>query len=250
MNRFLVGRLLGRFWSFLLGLIAYGPWGYRIHQVLIRFYRWVYKIDWPQIKDFRKLGDFFLREKEWPVADSPLVSPVEAAVLEGPLPVSARVSVKGISYRWNELPEWDPVFEKGTYWNLYLSPPDYHWIHFPCDAQNVRAIRIPGLDFPVNTWGRRLAPDLYFQNERLSFRFTHPQLGEVLMMLVGAMGVSKIISSLGPVGTAWTPLPSAKQMQKTGGFAMGSSVLLLVEKIPQGAPGLERLTPGCDLLRK
>jgi len=244
-------KIISAFWNSVLRLIAYGPWPRFLHQAIIRNYNRIYSIKWDDTSDFKNLGDFFLRHVDFPLGKSTLVSPAEALLLDGPRPVSESmkgIRIKGLDYRWNEFPEWKPEFEKATYWNLYLAPPDYHWVHAPCDGLNVRAIRFPGMKVPVNALGRMLVPSLYLLNERLSFQWQHPELGQCWLAMVGAIGVSRIRSSVGEVGTTWTSVDDFKKGQKLGGFELGSSALLVVERPGKTFDGLKKLRPGIDLI--
>jgi len=192
-----------------------------------------------------------LREVEFPKGKSNLGSPAEALLLDGPKPVREAmngIKIKGLDYQWEKFPEWKPEFANATYWNLYLAPPDYHWVHAPCDGQDVKAIRVPGLAVPVNGLGRMLVPQLYLVNERLSFQWSHPEFGQCWLAMVGAIGVSRIRSEVGEVHKTWTPLPDLKKDQKLGGFELGSSVLLVVERPGKAFEGLKKLRPSLDLI--
>jgi phosphatidylserine decarboxylase len=87
------------------------------------------------------------------------------------------------------------------------------------------------------------------QNDRLSLQWTHPELGRVWMIFVGAMAVSGIRLELGKAGEQWLPLPNFKKGDRLGGFELGSSVLLIVEKPGKLLEGFKKVQPGFDLLR-
>jgi phosphatidylserine decarboxylase len=215
--------------------IAYGPWGIFAHRILIFGFRKLYGIQDTPISSHRRLGDFFLREKKFQTSHVDLVSPVQCRVIEAGQKVSARdrVSVKGIDYCWSRFPEFGGRDLTDFYfWNFYLAPYHYHWVHSPLSADQVDVIRIPGSSYPVNALGRLAVKHLYLENERLSFRWNHEHLGKVFMLCVGAMGVSGIESCLGKVGdNQWTPFnESITKGQKLAGFKLGSSVLLVAEK--------------------
>src|SRR4051812_48854476 len=82
--KFLFGRLLPFGYNPFLKALAYGPWGSPLHQIFIAIYRKIYGIEDPG-KGFKRLGDFFLREREIkPDLDARLVSPAESFLLEEP----------------------------------------------------------------------------------------------------------------------------------------------------------------------
>jgi len=244
-------KIISGFWNCLLRLIAYGPWPYAIHQAIIRNYKRIYSIEWDDTSRFKNLGDFFLREVDFPTGKAKLVSPAEALLLDGPRPIRDSMNgirIKGLDYQWSEFPEWRPEFTEATYWNIYLAPPDYHWVHAPSDGQDVKAIRFPGLSVPVNQLGRVIMPDLYLRNERLSFQWIHPEMGHCWLAMVGAMGVSRIRSCVGEISAQWTPLAPIQKAQKLGGFELGSSALLVVERPGKAFEGLKKIRPGLDLI--
>jgi phosphatidylserine decarboxylase precursor len=253
LKELLIARLLGRFWSLCLYALAYGPWPRLMHQLIIRIYQKIFQIQWTDVSNFKNLGEFFLRPMNFQQAQSPLISPAESLILEGPskIDLSQRVSIKGLEYSWKEFHEWHDDFEGAVFWNFYLSPPDYHWVHAPCDATELRGRRTPGLKIPVNAWGRKCFPKLYLQNDRLSLQWRHPELGRVWMILVGAMGVSSIRYE-GPTveSDQWTSLPSFRRGERIGGFELGSSVLLVVQKPGKLFEGLKKVTPGMALVRE
>jgi|GEM_PF-4487199 len=250
--RFLFVRLFAPLYSKLLACIAYGPWGKRIHKIFIYFFKRIYKIEWDQSKSFSKLGDFFLRPLSFPVDASDLVSPVEALLMEGPEKISTKtiISVKGLEYSWENFPELQGEnLEKMSFWNFYLAPQHYHWVHSPCNGSDVEAMRHSGLKYPVNRLGRKLCPKLYLENERLSFRWQHPVFGRVILLCIGAMGVSQILSELDPVQSErWALLSeNVYKTQRLAGFRLGSSVLLVVEKAVHLVSPPEHLLPGMEL---
>lgn len=234
--RLLIRSLVGPLFSKCLGWIAYGPWGFA-HQLSIRIFAKAYKIQLPDGVHFKTLGDFFLRDTEIHLDPSPLLSPVEGFCLEGPNPIdlSGGVSAKGVDYSWNSFAEFDAQkFKNGRFWNLYLAPHNYHWVHLPCDASDVQAYRTSGARLPVNAFGRRLEPKLFLVNERLTFKFHSKDWGEVLLICVAAMGVSNLVSKLGQVPYGqWTRLSNqAARGERVLGFRLGSTVIMLTERSP------------------
>lgn len=240
-------RIVGPLHSLFMKSLAYGPWG-PLHPLIIRIFAGIYGIPVPKDRTFKNLGDFFLRDLPFKDVGSTLASPAESILIDGPTRCGASpLAVKGLCYEWSEFPELDKDFvAKATYWNLYLAPYHYHWVHAPSEGSDLEAIHLTGKKYPVNALGRFLCPQLYLENERMSFRWTHPQLGRVVMMCVGAMGVSSLYSALGAVQTnRWTPLrPHLERLQKLLAFRLGSTVILLVENAPSSVPPQRLLKVG------
>ena len=162
--------------------------------------------------------------------------------MEGPAKINlnSTISIKSIDYNWQEFFEFQDSWKSSNFWNLYLAPNDYHWVHSPCEAEHWEACRVPGKTYPVNALGRRLIPHLYLENERLSFRTQHPQLGWVHVLCVGAMGVSRMPTPFGQFSERkWSKIDQTiKKGAALAAFQLGSSVLLIVEKNPQNPLGL------------
>lgn len=219
--------------------------------LIIFLFRKTYAIKERPRASHKNLSQYFLRDRlSLPETPKVLASPVDCFFLETGKPESSGLSVKGIDYRWKELPEWDDRLKNAQFWNLYLAPHHYHWFHAPCGGSNLEARRVSGKFYPVNALGRWMSSALYAENERLSFRWESPDYGQILMMCVGALGVSRIISALGEVREgSWQSLrPSLDSMDRLGAFELGSSVVLLAERAPAARPLGESLNLGDPLV--
>ncbi len=224
-----------------------------------------YDIDLAECGDlsgFRTFGEFFarpLRDGLRPVApgDDVVVSPVDAVVSETGLSTRGRlVQAKGIDYSLSALLGDEPAagrLEGGAWATLYLSPRDYHRIHFPLGGEVVGWRYVPGRLWPVNPASVRTVPGLFTVNERL-VTFLESPLGLVAVVAVGATVVGRVRATFDrgvPVtnlldGTARgedyvRPIPVTKG-QELGAFEMGSTVILAFEpgKVafrPELAPG-------------
>lgn len=231
--RWILHRVILQSYCRLIGLIAYGPWGFRIHQWLILFFcRWQ-KIDSSRAREFYTLGDFFLRETKLNISQHQLISPAESFLLEAqPITQHKTVSVKGFTYHWKNFSEVSPL--KGCFWNFYLAPHNYHWVHAPCDGNNLRSYYHRGALWPVNDWARRFAPEFYSENERMTFVYENDVYGRVVVICIGALGVSSFKAPYGhPQAGRW--LENATEVKKGEpllGFKLGSSVLLILENPP------------------
>jgi phosphatidylserine decarboxylase len=211
-----------------------------------------YRIDLTECGDlsgFRTFGQFFarpLREGMRPVApgDDVLVSPVDAVVSEAGVAEGGRlVQAKGIDYTASALVGDERVGARltgGRYATLYLSPRDYHRIHFPLGGRVLGWRYVPGKLWPVNPASVRNVPGLFTVNERLVTLLDSP-LGLVAIVAVGATVVGRVRATYDPevpvtnlAGAGFQSRDYAEAIpvekgQELGAFEMGSTVILLFE---------------------
>jgi phosphatidylserine decarboxylase len=218
-----------------------------------------YGIDLSECSDleaFATFGEFFarpLRSGSRPIApgDDVLVSPVDGAVSQAGRAEGGRLlQAKGLEYTLEALladPALATRFRGGPFATLYLSPRDYHRIHFPLPGRITGYRYVPGRLWPVNPRSVRGVPGLFTVNERLATVLDTP-VGLCAVVAVGATIVGRIrayydpsipVSNLPrarPVSRDYaSPLPVEKG-QELGAFEMGSTVILLLE------PGRARLS--------
>ena len=202
----------------------------------------------PDIASYKSFNEFFtrpLREGVRPIAVSPFVCPVDAAISQfGPIEGDQIFQAKGHSYSTRALVGGDAAlaqqFEGGHFATLYLAPRDYHRIHMPCDARLKRMVYIPGDLFSVNPLTARHVPGLFARNERVVCEFECAH-GPMVMVLVGAT----IVGSMATVwhGVVNPPRTSAprewrydaqeivlRKGAEMGRFLLGSTVVLLFPK--------------------
>jgi phosphatidylserine decarboxylase len=211
----------------------------------------------PDLDVYRTFGEFFarpLRPGLRPIApgETVVVSPVDAVVSEtGVVKEGRLVQAKGIDYTAAALlgdEDLARALDGGAYATLYLSPKDYHRIHFPVGGEVTGWRYLPGRLWPVNPSSVRTVAGLFAVNERLVTVLDTP-LGRCALVAVGATVVGRVQAYYDPTvprtneaGAAprrrdyETPLPVAKG-QELGAFEMGSTVILLFE------PGKVRLSP-------
>jgi len=211
----------------------------------------------PDLDVYRTFGEFFarpLRPGRRPIApgDSVVVSPVDGVVSESGVAAGGTlVQAKGIEYSAAALLADEDLarrLEGGPYATVYLSPRDYHRIHFPLPGRVIGWRYVPGLLWPVNPASVRTVPGLFTANERLVTVLETP-LGRCAVVAVGATVVGRVHAFYDPsvphtnqAGAAprrrdyETPIPVEKG-QELGAFEMGSTVILLFE------PGKVRLDP-------
>ncbi len=224
-----------------------------------------YGVDLAECADlstFRTFGEFFsrpLRPGSRPIApgEEVVVSPVDGVVSETGVAESGRmVQAKGIEYRLAALLADAALaqrLEGGPYATLYLSPRDYHRIHFPLSGRVGGWRYVPGRLWPVNAASVRNVPDLFCVNERL-VTILDSRLGRCAIVAVGATVVGRVRASYDP-SIPPTNLPRAEPRsrdyrqpievekgQELGAFEMGSTVILVFER---GRVGLSpALVPG------
>ncbi len=213
----------------------------------------------PPLRSYPTFGQFFARPLLpglRPIApgDREVVSPVDGCVSESGAAVGGRmIQAKGIDYTVSALlgdEELGRRFEGGAWTTLYLSPQDYHRIHFPLSGGITGWRYIPGELWPVNAASVGKVPGLFTVNERLVTLLDSP-LGLVAIVAVGATVVGRVRAAY-DVAVPLTDQPGADAIQRgdyapprpvekgaeLGAFEMGSTVILIFEA------GRVRLSPG------
>jgi phosphatidylserine decarboxylase len=241
-------RLLTRF----AGVVA-GMRGGPLTRAIIRKFVAHYSVDMaeaadPRIESYATFNDFFtraLRDGARPIADTPFVCPVDAAISQfGPIEHDQIFQAKGHSYSTRALVGGDQQlarqFDHGHFATLYLAPKDYHRIHMPCDARLRRMIYVPGDLFSVNPLTARHVPHLFARNERVVCVFD-TAYGPFVNVLVGA-------TIVGSIATVWHGVvnpPRTRDIREwryddqdirlakgaeMGRFLLGSTVVMLFPK--------------------
>jgi phosphatidylserine decarboxylase len=219
-----------------------------------------------ELETFRTFGEFFARPLKHtglrPVApgDDVVVSPVDGEVSERGLSGAGRLlQAKGVDYTLAALLADEPLAARltgGAWATLYLSPRDYHRIHFPLGGRVVGYRYVPGVLWPVNPAAVRGVPGLFTANERLVTVLETP-LGLCAVVAVGATIVGRVRAFYDPT-VPLTNLPRARPIrrdypqplpvekgQELGAFEMGSTVILAFE--PGRVALDERVAPGARL---
>jgi phosphatidylserine decarboxylase len=217
-------------------------------RMLVHRFARAYRIDTAAagkpLHHYPSIGHFFirdLREGLRPI-ESDFVSPVDGVLRNYGIIENGRIEqVKGKTYtveRFLGDAEYARRYLGGSFFNLYLSPQDYHHVHSPIGGQIVRSVHIPGKLWPVNDWSLQNIDELFSVNERV-VTYVESSLGLVAVVMIGATNVGKIsvtydsfISNAGQKETAardYQPPVAIAAGDRLGTFHMGSSVVVLLE---------------------
>jgi phosphatidylserine decarboxylase len=228
---------------------------------VMRAFATAYQIDLaesPPLESYPTFGQFFARpllpgRRTIEPGDQVVVSPVDGVVSESGVAAGGRlVQAKGIDYSLGALLGESRLgrrFEGGAWATIYLSPQDYHRIHFPLGGRITGWRYVPGQLWPVNAASVRTVPGLFTVNERLVTLLDTP-LGEVAVVAVGATVVGRVRAAYDGA-VPCTDRPGAREVQahdypqtipvekgaELGAFEMGSTVILVF------APGRVALDP-------
>lgn len=182
------------------------------------------------LEDYKSLNEFFTRKLK-PGARTPqgdLVHPADGWIISsGTVEKGQVLQVKGLTYELSEFlgdSQKAADFEGGTFWTLYLSPKDYHRVHFPLSGEVTEVRRVSGELWPVNSSFYKNFPGLFVKNERVAL-FMETHLGPAAVVMVGATNVGHIEVPL--EGKA----PGTVQVgEELGVFHLGSTVVTLLAK--------------------
>ncbi|HEX7150911.1 MAG TPA: archaetidylserine decarboxylase [Thermoanaerobaculia bacterium] len=216
---------------------------------LVKWFARTYQIDVAaasrDLHEYPSIGHFFirdLREGLRPI-EGDFVSPVDGVLRNYGTVTDGRLEqIKGKTYtlaRFLSDAEHASRYEHGSFFNLYLSPQDYHHVHSPVGGKIVRSVHIPGKLWPVNDWSLANVDELFSINERV-VTYIECNLGLVAVVMIGATNVGKIsvvydsfISNAAGVDKLairnYTPGIDIRPGDRLGTFHMGSSVVMLLE---------------------
>ena len=210
----------------------------------------------PDPAAYPTFNEFFTRALQpgvRPLAQADLICPVDGAISQfGPIDGDRIFQAKGHHYTTQALVGGDGAlaahFHQGLFATLYLSPRDYHRIHMPCAGRLLRMIHVPGDLFSVNPATAQGVPGLFARNERVVCVFDS-DAGPWVLVLVGAT----IVGSMATVwhGVVNPPRPGTvrewtyhdqdirlAQGQEMGRFLLGSTVVMLFPRPPEGGTRL------------
>jgi phosphatidylserine decarboxylase len=190
-----------------------------------------------EFEEFRSCGEYFvraLRPGSRPIANSPLVSPVDGTLRAVYSADASIPQIKGSEYSVSELLDGDAhPYQKGSAAVLYLAPHNYHRVHAPFAGTISRVKLIKGALWPVNDWGLRNVPKLFCRNERIVIE-GEGALGPWALVMVGATNVGRMELTFSKVGGAGGPESEAFPSRfpvasgaELGRFRLGSTVVLV-----------------------
>jgi len=208
----------------------------------------------PDVASYKTFNEFFTRPLKAgarPMAQADFICPVDGAISQfGAIEKDQIFQAKGHSYSTTALVGGDKTlatkFENGYFACLYLSPKDYHRIHMPCNGTLKSMTYVPGALFSVNPTTAQGVPGLFARNERVVCEFTSAQHGSFILVLVGATIVGSMATVwhdenngiINPPRTGKTKTwnfddknITLKQGDEMGRFLLGSTVVMLFEKV-------------------
>lgn len=219
---------------------------------------------------FARLAHIDVSEAEWTPAQYPTLNafftrklrvdarPIDADPLTAVFPCDGHlgafgriegttlVQAKGIDYEIRHLlmdETWAKRFENGHFFTIYLSPRDYHRVHFPLSGRVLHIRHIPGhagTSYPVGPWSVANIQRLYCRNERM-VTYIQTLSGLVAVVMVAAAGVGNMTLSFGPSDLSADDRVrefaqdldiAVEKGDECGIFHLGSTVVLLFERFP------------------
>lgn len=186
------------------------------------------------IESFESFNAFFTRGlrqdvRVWSGSAHDWTVPADGTLsVEGRVERGQLLQVKGIDYSVADLLDDDAAtWEGARYATIYLSPADYHRVHWPVSG-HVDAVQGKGGDlWPVNRASVQHVPGLFIENERTITMMTDSRGRRAAIVMVGATIVGGIELRV-PFATEKHPT-AIHAGDEHGRFYLGSTVVLLVQ---------------------
>lgn len=181
------------------------------------------------VSEFKNLNEFFIRKihpklRPIDVEENALVSPTDGLISEiGRIDEDATFIVKNQEYSVKTLladKQRAKELAGGIYMVIYLSPKNYHRIHFPTDGKLVSSYELGRYSYPVNELGLELGDTILSYNYRKIYTLEKGKLNYNLIA-VGAQNVNSIITT--------NTNEVFSKGDELGYFEFGSTVVLLFE---------------------
>ena len=191
-------------------------WGSRrelprhLQTILLKSYARTYGLDCTEaerpVNSYKSLQAFFTRRlrhdaRVLPADENAVVAPSDGTVCEAGLATAGQLlEAKGSLFTLANLLADDTLAARlagGPYVVIYLSPRDYHRVHFPVRGEVVWWSHIPGKLFPVGSSSVRREPGLFAKNERF-VTVVDSAAGRYAVVMVAAVGVGHITASYDP----------------------------------------------------
>ncbi|MFH0903372.1 MAG: archaetidylserine decarboxylase [Pseudomonadota bacterium] len=212
------------------------------------------------LEEYSSLDAFFTRRlkpgsRSFPSDPGVVGSPCDGIVCQsGVATAGDMLQAKGKRYSLEALFEdakQAAQFVDGCYVTIYLSPRNYHRVHFAAKGIVTGCRHIPGGLWPVNPRLASRLDGLFAKNERV-VTYQDTGFGRVATVMIGAAGVGSIElaycrdgngSTRQSVGQLMSFVPgvAVNQGDELGVFHLGSTVVMIFEP---GAARLEPLVPG------
>ena len=194
-----------------------------IQNSILRSYAKAYRLNCSEaehpIERYPSLQAFFTRRlapgaRVLPPDANSVVAPSDGTICEAGFATAGKLlQAKGSDFTLQALLADDALAARlvgGPYLVIYLSPRDYHRVHFPADGKVIAWSHIPGQLFPVGNRSVKREPGLFARNERFVTIVDSPH-GRYAVIMVAAVGVGHITASYDP-----------EVATHTGGFARDS----------------------------
>lgn len=186
------------------------------------------------LASFERFNEFFTRElkpgvRTWTGEQHDWAMPADGTIsVTGRVQQGQMLQVKGIDYDVGDLLGEDPApWEGARYATIYLSPADYHRVHWPVSG-SVHTVRSMGGElWPVNRASVQYVPQLFVENERTVSRVVDVEGRAGAVIMVGATIVGGIDLQI-PTPSDADPAAFAAG-EEHGKFYLGSTVVLLVQ---------------------
>lgn len=244
------------FASKLFGIFADTHFPSWIQYCINRLFVYLFKIDLSEhepLHYYDSLNALFTRSltKAREIASANLISPCDGKILvSGIIDKTTALQIKGFEYNLKDLLtqslEDTQSLEQFCYYNLYLSPRDYHRFHAPTDLSVTSIAYCDGNLSSVRP-SVLCKKAVFAQNERVVLK-AFDSFGNLFYFIaIGAFNVGKIAIYVEPRITTnaslgatiyhyQTPL-AFKKAQEIGQFKMGSSIILITRMTPNVRDG-------------
>lgn len=182
----------------------------RLQSRVLRSYARSYGLDLEEaehaIHDYASVQDLFVRRlvtgaRPMPTDPAVVVAPSDGRICDaGVATMGKLLEAKGSLFTLSDLLADDTLAQRltgGAYVVVYLSPRDYHRVHFPVAGKVVGWTHIPGKLFPVGDASVKREPGLFARNERFVTIIDGPA-GRCAVVMVAAVGVGHITVSYDP----------------------------------------------------
>lgn len=186
------------------------------------------------VSTFSTFNNFFTRAlqdglRPWQAAEGEWAVPADGKLSAcGRITRGEMIQAKGISYTVDALLGEDAALWEGArYCVVYLSPADYHRVHWPIGG-HVEAVRELGAElWPVNGPSVRTVGGLFVENERTVsiLKDTRGRRSAVVMVAATVVGGIELCV---PSGSEARPV-EVQGGDEHGRFHLGSTVVLVVQ---------------------